>query len=68
MVGVYLLWRLSNLVNIYNMDLYRDDGIMVLRNTISTQTDIISKELCKFFKNHNLQLSIKSNNASKLLV
>lgn len=48
-ICIYLSDRLRNLFIIYNIALYKDDGIIQFRKTSFRQTDIKTKELCKFY-------------------
>ena len=44
-----------------HMGLYRDDGLMILRNTNSQQTDKIWKKIISIFESINFKIEITTN-------
>ena len=61
LVGLYILSRLRELTPTGNTGLYRDDGLMVLRNYNGQQTDKARKDIIKLFKDIGFQLEIRNN-------
>ena len=61
LTGIYILSQLSNLLPRVDIDLYRDDGLILLRNTNGQLTDIIRKNIIKFFKEIGFKIEIETN-------
>ena len=58
LVGLYLLSNLSEIVSKEDAGLYRDDGLLLLRNVNSRETDIIRKMVIKMFKDFGFDIEI----------
>ena len=58
LVGLLILDNLSYLVDKNNAGLYRDDGLVVVRNKRGRSTDKLRKEIVQFFKSIHLQIEI----------
>ena len=52
LVGIYILW---------NCDLYRDDGRLILRYVNDEQIDWIHKNITKIFKNIRFAIDFETN-------
>ena len=50
LVGVYILSLLANRVDKEGTGLYRDDGLVIIRNLTGPQTDKTRKDIIKIFK------------------
>ena len=61
LVGAFILSKLENIIGKKNKGLYRDDGLVVLRNTNAWGIDKIRKIIIKLFKDVGFQLEIKTN-------
>ena len=61
LVGTFILSKLGNIIGKKNTGLYRDDGLVVLRNMNARGIDKIRKIIIKMFKNVGFQLEIKTN-------
>ena len=63
LVGLYILYNLTNSarVNVKDVGLYRDDGLMILRNHNGHRVDSIKKEITRKFKLMGFKIDIKSN-------
>ena len=61
LVGIHILSLLSNKLNKQSIDLYRDDGLVLLRNTSKQKTDRIRKDIIEIFKNAGFKIEIKTN-------
>lgn len=55
LIGTYIINKLPNIINKKDMGLYKDDGLLNLRNCNGMVRDIIRKEIIKTFK---IQLKI----------
>ena len=60
LVGPFILSKLEN-IGKKNTGLYRDDGLVVLRNMNAWGIDKIRKIIIKMFKDIGFQLEIKTN-------
>ena len=58
LVDIHILSLLSNKLKKIT-GLYRDDGLVLLRNTSKQKTDRIRKDIIKIFKNAGFQIKIK---------
>jgi hypothetical protein len=58
LVGLLILDKLSNLVAKTDAGLYRDDGLIVLRNMRGRSTDKMRKNIIKLFKSVGFQIEI----------
>ena len=61
LVGTFILSKLENIIGKKNTGLYRDDGLVVLRNMNARRIDKIRKIIIKMFKDIGFQLEIKTN-------
>ena len=55
LVGIYILSLLSNKLDKQSSGLYRDDGLVFLRNTSKQKTDQIRKDIIEIFQEHWFQ-------------
>ena len=60
-VGTFILSKLGNIIGKKNTILYRDDGLVVLRNMNALGIDKIRKTVMKMFKDVGFQLKIKTS-------
>jgi hypothetical protein len=60
-VGLYILDLLSKIININDLGLYRDDGLIAMHKKSGPQLDKIRKEIIKIFKNIGFQIEISIN-------
>ena len=60
-VGLYLLNKISTLINKENVGLYRDDGLAVIPNANGPQMDRLRKQIIKLFKDEGLSITIETN-------
>jgi len=58
LIGLLILNNLSNLVAKNDVGLYRDDGLIVVRNKRGRSTDKLRKEIVQSFKSIDLQIEI----------
>lgn len=61
LLGLFILNNLSELIQKKDIGLYRDDGLMVLRNKRGRATDKIRKEVINVFKDINFQIDIETS-------
>ena len=61
LVGTFILSELGNIIGKKNTGLYRDDGLVILRNMNARGTDKMTKIIIKMFKEVGFQLEIKTN-------
>ena len=61
LVGTFILSKLAKIIGKKNTSLYRDDGLVVLRNMNAQGIDKIRKIIIKMFKDIGFQLEIKTN-------
>ena len=61
LIGIYILNKLSSLTNKEDIGLYRDDGLMVVRNTNGPTTDRLRKKLIDIFKQVGFRVEVISN-------
>ena len=59
--GTFILSKLGNIIGKKNAGLYRDDGLVVLRNMNARRTDKTRKIIIIMFKEVRFQLEIKTN-------
>jgi hypothetical protein len=59
LVGTYLLSKITKKLG-PNFGLYRDDGLALVNST-PRQTELIKKDLCTLFRNHELRITIEAN-------
>ena len=61
LVGLLILNDLSKLVQKSDAGLYRDDGLIVVRNMRARSTEKLRKNIIEMFKNFGLQIEIATN-------
>ena len=61
LVGLYILSLLNNKYNYKDTGLYRDDGLIILRNLIGQQTDKARKTIINTFNNIGFKIDIQTN-------
>ena len=61
LVGIHILSLLSNKLDKQSTGLYKDDGLVLLRNTSKQKTDQIRKDIIKIFKDAAFKIEIKTN-------
>ena len=61
LVGIYLLFMLANIIDKNNFGIYRDDGLILLRNVNRLNMDRIRKNVIKIFKEVGFETEIKTN-------
>ena len=61
LVGTFILSKLENIIGKKKTGLYREYGLVVLRNMNARGIDKIVKIIIKMFKDIGLQLEIKTN-------
>ena len=61
LVGLLILSKLYNLVEKLDAGLYRDNGLLFLRNANGRTTDITMKEIIRVFKSIGFQMEIATN-------
>ena len=59
LVGISILSHLTKLINQNDAGLYRDDGLIVVKNLNSQQTDKLTKRVIQVFKNVGFKIEIK---------
>ena len=60
-VGLYILSLLVKTINQNDAGLYRDDGLIVLRNLNGKQTDQVRKKVIQIFKGIGFNIEIVTN-------
>ena len=61
LVGIYIQSKLAKLIDKKNLGLYRDDGLILLKNTKGREVDQIRKKVIKIFKDVGFKIEIKTN-------
>ena len=61
LVGIHILSLLSNKLNKQSSGLYRDNEMVLLRNTSKQTTDQIRKDIIEILKNSGFKIKIKTN-------
>ena len=61
LVGIHILSSLSKELDKQSTGLYRDDGLVLLRNISKQKTDQIRKDIIEIFKNAVFKIEIKTN-------
>ena len=61
LVGIHILSLLSNKLDKQSTGLYRDDVLVLLRNTSKQKTDRIRKDITEIFKNAGCKIEIETN-------
>lgn len=61
LVGLYMLSKLSTLIEKTDIGLYRDDGLCVVYNPNGPKLDRLRKKIIKLFKDEDLCITIDTN-------
>ena len=61
LVGIHILSLLSNKLDQQSTGLYRDDGLVLLRNTSKQTTGRMRTDIIEIFKNTGFKIEIKTN-------
>ena len=61
MVRIYILARLGTIIKKSDCGLYRDDGLVILRNVNGQQIDRTRKNIIKIFKDIGFRIDIETN-------
>ena len=61
LVGIYILTRLATIIKKSDCGLYRDDGLVILRNVNGQQIDCTLKNTIKIFKDVGFSIGIETN-------
>ena len=61
LVGIYILCSLAKLINKEDCGLYRDDGLLILRNVNGQQIDRMCKNIIKTFKDIGFAIDVETN-------
>ena len=61
LVGIYILPRLSNIIDKNDCGLYRGDALLVLRNVNGQKIDRIRKNIIQLFKDSGFLIDIETN-------
>ena len=59
--GIYILCFLAKLINKKDCGLYRDDGLLILRNANGQQIDRMRKNIIKIFKDIGFAIDAETN-------
>ena len=60
-VGIYLLGKLSNIIDKEKISLYRDDSLSVNENPNGPKRDRLRKDVIAIFHNEGLKITIDTN-------
>ena len=61
LVGIYMLCFLAKLINKNDCGLYRDEGLLILRNINGQQIDQMRKNIIKIFKVTDFAIGVETN-------
>ena len=61
LVGIYILSRLATIIDKKGCGIYRDDGLLVLRNVIGQHIDRVRKNVIQLFKDIGFFIDIVTN-------
>ena len=61
LAGSFLLHELSEKYKTKNLGLYRDDGLAIFENISKPASEKIQKYFSKWFRDHDLELTIQRN-------
>ena len=61
LAGIYILSALGQRIDKKDTGLYRDDGLIILRNCDGPTTDRIRKDIIRIFKQIGFKIEIKTN-------
>ena len=60
LVGIYILLFLAKLINKKDCGLFRDDGLLILRNVNDQQVDRMYKNIIKIFKDIGFTIDVET--------
>ena len=60
-VGIFLLYKLNDLIDPFNHGLYRDNGLILLERGTARIGDMLRKKVIKMFKEYDVDIDIESN-------
>ena len=60
-VGIYIFCFLAKLINKNDCDLYRGDGLLILRNVNGQQIGWMRKNIIKIFKDIGFTIDVETN-------
>ena len=61
LIGIFILSHLTKLINQNDSGLYRDGGLIVVKNLHGQQTDRLSKNFVQVFQNFGFKIEINTN-------
>ena len=61
LIGIFMVSLLRKHINKNHIGLYRDDGLVILKNTSGPETEKLKKKLQKLFKEKDLDIIIQCN-------
>ena len=61
LVGLYLLHKLTSIIAMNCVGLYRDDGLAAIRSSSGRRLDKLRKDIIELFKNEGLSITIETN-------
>ena len=61
LVGIYILTRLAAIIRKSDCGLYKDDGLVIVRNVNGHQIDRTRKSIIKIFKDFGFNIDIETN-------
>ena len=64
LVGLFLLDKITNMVEFGNICLYRDDGLGIIEQTSGTHRERLKKKIIKAFNNIDFKITIEIGSSS----
>ena len=64
LVGSYILNKLTTIMNIKDVGLYRDDGLGIFKNKSGPEIEKTKKGIVRIFKDCGLKITVKTNQTS----
>ena len=64
-LGIYLLRKISNVIDKKNIGLYRDEGLSVIENANGRKLDRLEKDIITIFHNEGLNITMVTNLTTK---
>ena len=61
LVGLFILYTLSQIVGVNNIGLYRDDGLAILENSSGPESERMKKNIINVFQQHGLKITADTN-------
>ncbi|XP_057313453.1 uncharacterized protein LOC130654828 [Hydractinia symbiolongicarpus] len=61
LVGLYILKKISKIIDIKHVGLYRDDGLAIIQNANGPRMNKIRKDIITLFKEDKLSVTIETN-------